>query len=59
MTVDYLGAARPGQWLAFDTTFIRTGRTLCHAEMDITADGETVARARAAFRVALERAATA
>ena len=58
MTVDYLGAARPGQWLAFDTTFIRTGRTLCHAEMDITADGETVARARAAFRVALERAAT-
>lgn len=56
MTVDYLGVARPGQWLAFDTTFVRAGKTLCHAEMDITADGETVARARGAFRVALARA---
>ncbi|MBI5942330.1 MAG: PaaI family thioesterase [Caulobacterales bacterium] len=59
MTVDYLGVARPGQWLAFDTVFCRPGKTLCHAEMDITADGETVARARGAFRVTLERAAAA
>jgi uncharacterized protein (TIGR00369 family) len=58
MTVDYLGVAKPGQWLAFDTVFCRPGRTLCHAEMDITADGETVARARATFRVTLERAAS-
>lgn len=59
MTVDYLGVAKPGQWLAFDTVFCRPGKTLCHAEMDITADGETVARARGAFRVTLERAAAA
>ena len=59
MTVDYLGVAKPGQWLAFDTVFIRAGKTLCHAEMDITADGETVARARGAFRVTLQRAAAA
>lgn len=57
MTVDYLDTARPGQWLAFDTHYCRPGRTICHAEADITADGRTVARARGAFRVALERAA--
>lgn len=53
MTVDYLGAARPGQWLAFDTYFTKGGKVSCHAEADITADGETVARARADFRVQL------
>jgi uncharacterized protein (TIGR00369 family) len=58
MTVDYLGAASFGQWLVFDTHFCRPGKTLCHAEMDISADGETVARARASFRVTLERAAS-
>ncbi len=57
MAIDYLDVARPGQWLAFETHFSRTGRTLCHAEMDITADGQTVARAKGAFRVSLEKAA--
>ncbi len=54
MAVDYFDAARPGQWLMFETVFIRTGRTLCHAEMDITADGRTVARARGSFRISLK-----
>lgn len=54
MTVDYLGAARLGQWLEFDTVFTKGGRTSCHAEADIRADGKTVARARGAFRVALQ-----
>lgn len=54
MTVDYLGTAKLGQWLEFDTVFTRGGRTTCHAEADIRADGKTVARARAAFRVALQ-----
>jgi uncharacterized protein (TIGR00369 family) len=53
LTVDYLGAAKVGQWLTFDTTFARVGKTLCHAEMDVAADGETIARGRAAFRVSL------
>lgn len=57
LTIDYLGVARIGQWLAFETVFVRTGKTLCHAEIDIIADGETVARGRAAFRVALEKRA--
>jgi uncharacterized protein (TIGR00369 family) len=50
LTIDYLGPTSIGQWLAFDTIFARVGKTLCHAEIDITADGETVARGRAAFR---------
>jgi uncharacterized protein (TIGR00369 family) len=53
LTLDYLGSATLGQWLAFDTIFVRCGRTICHAEADISADGATVARARATFRVAL------
>ena len=56
LTVDYLGAATLGQWLAFDTIFARVGKTLCHAECDASADGETIARGRAAFRVALAKA---
>lgn len=54
MTVDYLDVAYPGQWLEFDTVFAKVGRVSCHAEADIRANGSTVARARAAFRVALE-----
>jgi uncharacterized protein (TIGR00369 family) len=53
LTIDYLGAAKIGQWIAFDTTFARVGKTLCHAECDVTADGETIARGRASFRVTL------
>ena len=51
LTIDYVGRAEIGQWLAFDTAFIRPGRTICFAEAEVTADGEPVARARATFRV--------
>jgi uncharacterized protein (TIGR00369 family) len=53
LAIEYLGTAKVGQWLAFDTTFVRTGKTICYAECDVAADGETVARGRASFRVAL------
>jgi uncharacterized protein (TIGR00369 family) len=49
--LDYIGKAALGQWLVFDTTYVRPGRTICFAEAQITADGEPVARARATFRV--------
>jgi uncharacterized protein (TIGR00369 family) len=48
--VDYVGKAEIGQWLAFETTYVRPGRTICFAEAEITADGAPVARARATFR---------
>jgi uncharacterized protein (TIGR00369 family) len=49
--IDYLGRAAIGDWLAFDTDFVRTGRTLCFAGATITANGEPIARAHATFRV--------
>jgi uncharacterized protein (TIGR00369 family) len=57
LTVDFLAHARPGQWLQFDTIFSHVGKTLCQAEVSITADGEMVARGRGAFRATVERAA--
>lgn len=53
LAIEYLSAAKIGQWIAFDTTFARVGKTLCYAECDVSADGETIARAHANFRVTL------
>jgi uncharacterized protein (TIGR00369 family) len=53
LAIEYLGAAKVGQWIAFDTNFTRTGRTICYAECDVTADDEIIARGRASFRVTL------
>ena len=53
LSIEYLGAGKLGQWLEFDTTFARVGKTLCYAECNVSADGETIARAHANFRVAL------
>lgn len=50
LAIDYFGTARLGQWLAFETRFVRTGGTLCFADMFVTADGEPCARANATFR---------
>jgi acyl-coenzyme A thioesterase PaaI-like protein len=51
--LDYLGAAQVGQWVVFDTTFSHVGKTLCHAECNVTADDVAIARGRASFRVSL------
>lgn len=51
MGIDYVGAAKLGQWIAFDTQYVKTGRTLCFAQAFVTADGEIIARADARFRV--------
>lgn len=51
LSVDYIGVARLGQWLEFDTSYAKTGRTLCFAQLFATADGEVIARADAKFRV--------
>ena len=51
LTLDYLGSARLGQWLEFDTDFIKLGRSICFAEATVRADGVPVARARASFKV--------
>ena len=51
LAVDYLGKAQIGDWLEFDTDFVRAGRTLCFAGAAVTAGGEAIARAHATFRV--------
>lgn len=56
LNVDFLGVAQKGQWLAFDTTFSKLGRTLDFAQCFVTADGTPCARANATFRVMPKRA---
>lgn len=56
LTLDYLGAAKLGQWLEFDADFAKLGKSICFTEATVRADGVAVARARATFKV-LEKAA--
>ena len=57
LTLDYLGSAKLGQWLEFDTDFVKLGRSICFAEATVRADGVAVARARATFKVLEAKAA--
>jgi uncharacterized protein (TIGR00369 family) len=51
LAVDYMGKAEIGDWLEFDTEFVRAGRTLCFAGAVVIAGGQPIARAHATFRV--------
>ncbi len=50
LNVDFLGVARQGQWLTFETGFVTTGRSLDFAQCFVMADGVACARANATFR---------
>jgi len=51
LTLDFLGSAFVGQWLEFDTVFVKPGGTLSFTQAFVTADGQPCARASAVFRV--------
>ena len=51
LTLDFLGSAFAGQWLEFDTVFVKPGGTLSFTQAFVTADGQPCARANAVFRV--------
>jgi len=51
LNVDYLRAGTPGQWLQVEPRVIRAGSKLGVVDALITADGETIARANATFRL--------
>jgi len=51
LSLDFLAAAKSGQWLEVDTGFVQVGGTLCFTQAFVTADGEACARANAVFRV--------
>jgi len=50
LAVDYLGRATLEQWLEFDTNFVHAGGSSGVTQALITADGDIIARANAAFR---------
>ena len=52
LAIDFLGRAELGQWLEVDTSFIHAGRRQGVAQAFVTADGEIIARANAAFAIA-------
>ncbi len=51
LSVDFLGRAALGQWLEVDTSFVQAGSRQGVAQAFVTADGEIVARANAAFAI--------
>jgi uncharacterized protein (TIGR00369 family) len=51
LSVDFIGSAGIGQWLAVESEVIRTGSTICFAQSLIKADDVAIARASATFRV--------
>jgi uncharacterized protein (TIGR00369 family) len=57
LSVDFLAAALKGQWLEFDTVFVKPGTTLCFAQAFVIADGQPCAKANGVFRVVARRAA--
>ena len=50
LTVDYMGTARIGQWLAFETVFVKATSSMAFASLVATADGEPCAKANSTFR---------
>ena len=51
LSIDYVGSAKTGQWLAVESDVIKTGSTICFAQSLIKADHVVIARASATFRV--------
>jgi len=56
LTVDFVGSANIGQWLAIESDVIKTGSTICFAQSLIKADGVVIARASGTFRVVPKKA---
>lgn len=56
LTVDFLGNAQLGQWLAVESDVIKTGSTICFVQSLIKADDAVIARASGTFRVVPKKA---
>jgi uncharacterized protein (TIGR00369 family) len=57
LALDFLASAYRGQWIEFDTMFVKPGSTLCFAQAFVTADRQPCARASGVFRVLTSRVA--
>ena len=50
LSVDYVGAAKIGQWLQVEPRVLKAGGSLAFADARVTADGGVIARASASFK---------
>ncbi len=50
LAVDFSSIARLDQWLLFDTSYSKIGKTICYAQCFVFADEAIVARANAVFK---------
>ncbi|UPK36492.1 PaaI family thioesterase [Bradyrhizobium sp. 186] len=51
LSIDFVGSAEIGQWLAVESDVIKTGSTICFAQSLVKADDAVIARASGTFRV--------
>ena len=51
LSVDYVAAAKLGQWLQVEPRLVRVGGAIGFVDALVTADGEAVARANATFKL--------
>jgi uncharacterized protein (TIGR00369 family) len=51
LAVDFIGSAKIGQWLSFESDVVKTGSTICFVQCLAIADDAVIARANATFRV--------
>ncbi len=51
LNVDYVAAARIGQWIAVEPRIVKAGRSMGFVEATISADDTIIARASATFRI--------
>jgi uncharacterized protein (TIGR00369 family) len=56
LSVDFVGSAQLGQWLAVEPDVIKTGSTICFAQCLVKADDAVIARANGTFRVVPKQA---
>lgn len=52
LNVDYLGSAKLGQWMTWEPEMLKAGGSIAFAAALVKADGVTVARANASFKIA-------
>lgn len=50
LAIEYLSMATIGQWVTFEPSFVKPGKTLCFVEANAMADGEIIARGKSIFR---------
>jgi len=51
LNMDFVSAAQKGEWLEFETHFVKTGRSIDTAQGRVTADGRVCTLCSASFKV--------